>query len=452
MAVFQTVLHLKEGCDKGILYPLTFFSYVRRLYSALLNKAERDGLITGVKVCHRAPSVSHLLLADDSLILIRANQENAAHLQSILQLYESVSGQTINKEKSAILFSTNTRDCRRAEVKLAIQISKETMNDRYLGLLVHVGVSRSATFKYLKDRICHKIQGWKEKMLSRAGKEILIKAVAQAIPTFAMGCFDLTKTLCDQISSMICKFWWSQQDNEHKMHWLSWEKLTKTKSEGGLGFRDIHGFNMAMLAKQGWRLLMNPESLCAQILRAKYYPDGDVLKAKNRSAMSYSCRSILSGIDLLKNGVIWRVGDGSKISIWEDAWLPRDHLRRLFTPRGANLLTRVDELIDPYTGSWDEMLVRDTFWEDDADIILSIPVHEGMNDLIAWHYNQNGLFTVKSAYKIYMAEKRRTNNSAGSSSTESGGSSADRCWSRLWKVKCPFFGGLGITAWLSESI
>lgn len=76
-----------------------------------------------------------------------------------------------------------------------------------------------------------------------------------------------------------------------------------------------------------------------------------MLKAKNRSAMSYSWRSILSGIDLLKNGVIWRVGDGSKISIWEDAWLPRDHLRRPFTPRGANLLTRVDELIDPYTGS-----------------------------------------------------------------------------------------------------
>lgn len=67
---------------------------------------------------------------------------------------------------------------------------------------------------------------------------------------------------------MICKFWWSQQDNEHKMHWLSWEKLMKPKGEGGLGFRDIHSFNLAMLAKQGWRLLMNPESLCAQLLRA----------------------------------------------------------------------------------------------------------------------------------------------------------------------------------------
>lgn len=89
-------------------------------------EAERNGSIPGVKVCHGAPSISHLLFADDSIILIRANSENAAELQRILQLYESVSGQTINKEKSAILFSSNTRDQGRSAVKSVTQISKET--------------------------------------------------------------------------------------------------------------------------------------------------------------------------------------------------------------------------------------------------------------------------------------------------------------------------------------
>jgi hypothetical protein len=159
------------------------------------------------------------------------------------------------------------------------------MNDPYLGLPVHVGKSRVATFSYLKDRIWKRIQGWKEKMLSKAGKEILIKAVAQAIPTFAMGCFDLTKTLCDRISAMICRFWWSQQDNEHKMHWLSWEKLTQPKGEGGLGFRDIHAFNIAVLAKQGRRLLMNPDSLCAQLLRAKNISGIAVFWRRNRNGI-----------------------------------------------------------------------------------------------------------------------------------------------------------------------
>lgn len=88
------------------------------------------------------------------------------------------------------------------------------------------------------------------KILSWAGKEILIKAVAQAIPTFAMGCFDLTKSLYDQISAMVCRFWWNQQEGKHKIHLLSKEMLMKPKAEGGLGFKDIHAFNLAMLAKQ----------------------------------------------------------------------------------------------------------------------------------------------------------------------------------------------------------
>jgi len=75
-------------------------------------------------------------------------------------------------------------------------------------------------FNYLKDRIWKRIQGWKEKLLSSAGKDTLIKAVAHAIPTFAMSCFDLTKKLCDEISRMICRYWWAQQDKERKIHWV----------------------------------------------------------------------------------------------------------------------------------------------------------------------------------------------------------------------------------------
>ena len=89
-----------------------------------------------------------------------------------------MSGQTINKDKSAVLFSRNTRSRDRRDVKDSLQIMKEAMNDRYLGLSVNVGNDRAKTFAYLKDRIWQRIQGWKEKMLSCVGKEILIKAVA----------------------------------------------------------------------------------------------------------------------------------------------------------------------------------------------------------------------------------------------------------------------------------
>lgn len=78
----------------------------------------------------------------------------------------------------------------------------------------------------------------------------------------------------------------------------------KPKEEGGLGFRDIHHFNLAMLAKQGWRLLQHPESLCLKVLKAKYYPNSLVLEARQRSGMPYTWLSILHGIELVKKRMI----------------------------------------------------------------------------------------------------------------------------------------------------
>ena len=205
----------------------------------------------------------------------------------------------------------------------------------------------------------------KEKKLSKAGKEFLIKAVAQAIPTYAVSCFYLTKSFCDELTSMILRFWWAQHDNDKKIHWLGKDKIMKPKSQGGLAFRDLHSFNIAMLARQGWRLIQNPDSLCSRLLKAKYFPNCNVLDAQSRKQMSYSWRSILKGIQLLRKGVIWRVGNGEHINIWSDPWLPRD-MRFVTTRRGASLLTRVCELIDPTTGQWDIELIQRSFNENDA--------------------------------------------------------------------------------------
>jgi hypothetical protein len=124
--------------------------------------------------------------------------------------------------------------------------------------------------------------------------------VAQAILIYAMSCFDLTKGLCDEISAMIGWYWWSQRDEVNKIHWVSWEKITKSKKNGGLGYWDLHVFNIAMLARQAWWLLVCPETLCTQVLCAKYFPLGNVLEAKPKGGISYTWRSILKGVQLLR--------------------------------------------------------------------------------------------------------------------------------------------------------
>jgi hypothetical protein len=114
-----------------------------------------------------------------------------------------------------------------------------------------------------------KLKGWKERNLSFAGRATLIKFAAQAIPTYFMSCFLLPKGPCDKMESQICNFWWGSNVDKRKIHWVNWKKTCKNKLQGGMGFRDLRAFNEALLAKQGWRGMTNPNSMVARVLKAK---------------------------------------------------------------------------------------------------------------------------------------------------------------------------------------
>jgi hypothetical protein len=97
-----------------------------------------------------------------------------------------------------------------------------------------------------------------EQLLSVGGKEVLIKAITQAVPTFSMSCFKLSRGLCQHINSLLRKFWWGIKDGSHKPAWVSWREMNEPKYMGGLGFRDIKLFNLAFYAfhaRQGWWVL-----------------------------------------------------------------------------------------------------------------------------------------------------------------------------------------------------
>ncbi|XP_035542108.1 uncharacterized mitochondrial protein AtMg00310-like [Juglans regia] len=194
--------------------------------------------------------------------------------------------------------------------------------DKYLGLPTMVGRSKSRAFAGIKHKVWLKLQGWKGNMFSQGGKEILLKAVAMAIPSYAMSCFKLPPRLCSNIESMMARYWWGQMQEERKIHWLSWKKMCNSKFVGGMGFKELEVFNMALLEKQAWRLLQNQDSLFHKIYAARYFSDGNLLTASLGGNPSYAWRGIWEAKRLLVQGGRWNVGNGSLIHILNDVWLP----------------------------------------------------------------------------------------------------------------------------------
>jgi hypothetical protein len=234
-----------------------------------------------------------------------------------------------------------------------------------------------------------------------------------------MGVFKFPFGLIDELEQIIRNFWWGDEENRRRMHWLSWDKLVQPKSQGGVGFRDLRIFNQALLARQAWRLLKFPNSLCARLLKAKYYPSGDLLDIAFIQQQSQSWQGVVHGLELLKKGIIWRIGDGSKVRIFRDNWLPRLHAMKVEGRRGTSRKRWVADLISHELRMWNEAAVRDCCHPRDADVILSIRLSSRVSeDFLAWHGESNGMFSVRSAYRIGMAMKQAAFNH-GQSSSES---------------------------------
>ncbi|XP_060972538.1 uncharacterized protein LOC133038412 [Cannabis sativa] len=299
--------------------------------SALIQRYEERKLIHGYKVANGAPIVSHMLFADDSFLYYRATEREVANIQHMLEVFANASGQGVNFENPLFFHS--------------------------------IGRNKTAAFSYVVDKVQKRIQTWDTKFLSRAGKEILIKAVKSAM----------------------CGFWW-KSNNSKGIHWLSWDKLAAHKFDG---------------AKQGWMLLVCGDNLASKIFKARYFPNGTFLTATLGSNPSYIWRSVLESQTLVRAGARRLVGDGSRIGILHEPWLMDDSNPFIETSnpslhgRMVNSLMKVDKL------EWDSEVISNVLNDRDKELVWRIPLSAArLRDDWYWLKDSKGMFTVKSAYRI----------------------------------------------------
>ncbi|KAK3211830.1 hypothetical protein Dsin_016536 [Dipteronia sinensis] len=183
-----------------------------------------------------------------------------------------------------------------------------------------------------------------------------------------------------------------------KIHWCSWKKLCNSKTDGGLGFRDLEIFNRALLAKQCWRILKSPDSLATRTLKGCYFPNCNFLEATKKYSGFYLWNSLMWGKGILEKGIRWRVGNGSSIRVYKDNWLPRPYTFKIISTPAINVDTTVNNLFSS-SGGWNLQLLKQNFLDCDVEAVLKIAIGSGSrDDSVIWNFEGNGVYSVKSGY------------------------------------------------------
>ncbi|KAA3456919.1 reverse transcriptase [Gossypium australe] len=349
--VFEPSRGLRQGDP---LSPFLFLICSEGL-SALLRSAKKSGLIKGAKASRKGPEISHLLFADDCMMFGEATEEGAKVLKDILKVYENCSGQCVNFGKSTVFYSSNTNMEAKDTVSSLLGVRCSSSPEKYLGLPnmfreLRVGVPGY----YLKGEKKFSSSSYCRQFL------LLLYPVFFFLKLYVKGL------------RVYSQSFGGRRVLENAVY------IGANGEEGGLGFRRMTHFNTPLLAKQGWRLLNFPNSLVVRVFRAKYFPENNFLNL---------IRALMCGVAFglqrvfKKKGLIWKVSTGSHISINQDIWIPNYVNGRLLSSFDNVHCEKVADLICSNKREWNKELIVNTFPEDVADLILSIPLSESSGSL-----------------------------------------------------------------------
>lgn len=184
-------------------------------------------------------------------MFFKAYKVEARTVKAVLKRYEKIFGQAINFNKSCISFSPNTKTRECSAICQTLQVREVDEPGKYLGMSMHVGQKKVATFQFLTNRVKQKLQNWSNRTMSKACKCTLLKTSAQCVPNFWTNLLLISNEICENIEVLFNGFWWGYGQENKGIRWKSWDKMCKPKGVGGLGFKELKKFNISMLAKQG---------------------------------------------------------------------------------------------------------------------------------------------------------------------------------------------------------
>uniref|UniRef100_A0A803NVZ1 Reverse transcriptase domain-containing protein n=1 Tax=Cannabis sativa TaxID=3483 RepID=A0A803NVZ1_CANSA len=277
-------------CQGDPLSPFLFL-LCQEVLSKLISKAEVQGLIHGIKIAHSTIPVSHLMFADDTILFSRANTKEASKLMDCISTYEKWSGQSCSKPESSVLFSKNMSSGLKDNILGILNIDLVRGTLRHLGNPFVFKRRKKEDYKRLKDSMFNKLEGWKMKLISYAGRLTLIKSVTSSMPIYVMSTTKIPLSNGRELDALMRKYWWLGNVEKNRFLALkAWDWICQLKASGGLGVRRCEDMNKALLT--------------------------------NKSSDSYQWKCILDTRTTILRGSVSVAAMGNSIDFWHQPWIP----------------------------------------------------------------------------------------------------------------------------------
>ncbi|XP_019198912.1 PREDICTED: uncharacterized protein LOC109192673 [Ipomoea nil] len=414
-----------RGIRQGdAMSPAIFVLCMERL-SQLITSAVENQVWKGIKLASNGPVLTHLCFADDMVLFTEVSVAQIEVVKNVLDRFCAASGQRISLNKSQVLFSKNTVPGLADDLTRRLNIARTMDFGKYLGVPAIHGRVTCNTFSDLLTRINSRLEGWKAKNLSLAGRVVLAKSVLNAIPIYTMQTTALPKSLCLEIEKRTRKFIWDGNDTVNKMSLANWDLVTTAKEAGGLGLLRLCDMNRACMVKLAWRIKNDSESLWARVMTTKYRcPIGTQQVTQGRKGVSNAWRGIAEAWDFMTEHLTHVVRNGMDTQFWMGKWISPE-------PLYVQLRTQLalPDLYAPVRDYWDEMrgwkweLLEDALpTEMKARLASFVLTEEHVPDALGWDLDPKGMFTVRSAYSAIV--NGPIDNTDGS-------------WKRMWRIRVP---------------
>ncbi|XP_078153121.1 uncharacterized protein LOC144548322 [Carex rostrata] len=383
---------LRQGCA---LSPYLFILGMDIL-SRQLQYLTDCGVLKGVKLAPSAVPITNCIYADDLLLFGSATTFEAETLMQTLQIFSDLSGQRVGPGKSSVWYSKATTEEERVAISSVLGVPNSDKSPLYLGAPIS---TTKGSYDFLIEKVSSKLQMWKGRLLSQAGRLVMIKSVVQSLPIYYMATGKIPAGVLKELTSLMRRFFWGAMDRERFLSYVAWDKLSEPLDAGGLAIRNLARVNEAMLMKSLWKLAAGSEALWVKIVHAKYMPRSDIWTNKRGSRCTVFWKGIMSLRPLLLPWLCWKLGNGHKCKAFAQPWAPGI---MQFAPQNAQQRgITVRELKIQEEDTWDGEKLMQLFGLHGCMIVMSSvspPVSQDQEDRLIFSPASNGMFSVKKAY------------------------------------------------------